>query len=99
MTPNYLCAPKALRNLIASVGTPAHFKILLLLRPPRDFIVASYKMFVRWGWARPASSRSATWWGVGQGTGARGRPGLRARGLIWSCGAAPWLLDLTRRCL
>ena len=32
MTPNYLCSPKALRNIVQSLGTPAHFRLLLLLR-------------------------------------------------------------------
>jgi hypothetical protein len=32
MTPNYLCAPKALRNLAGSVGAPAHWRLLLLMR-------------------------------------------------------------------
>ena len=50
MTPNYLCAPKALRNLAGSVGTPAHWRLLLLMRPPLSMLTASYKMFVRWGW-------------------------------------------------
>ena len=65
MTPNYLCAPKALRNLIVSVGTPSHFKLLLLLRPPRDFIVASYKMFVRWGWVRRPRQKNGVEWPPG----------------------------------
>ena len=52
MTPNYLCSPKALRNMVGSVGAPTHFKLMLLLRPPREAIIASYKMFVRWGWVR-----------------------------------------------
>jgi hypothetical protein len=52
MTPNYLCAPKALRNLAGSVGAPAHWRLLLLMRPPLSMLTASYKMFVRWGWVR-----------------------------------------------
>ena len=32
MTPNYLCSPKALRNIVQSLGTPGHFRLLLLLR-------------------------------------------------------------------
>ena len=55
MTPNDLCAPQALRNMVGSVGTPAHFKLMLLLRPPREAVIASYKMFVRWGWVRSAN--------------------------------------------
>ena len=55
MTPNYLCSPKALRNLAGSVGAPSHFRMLLLLRQPRQMLTASYKMFVRWGWVRSAN--------------------------------------------
>ena len=55
MTPNYLCSPKALRNLVGSIGTPEHFRLLILLRPPNKMLSASYKMFVQWGWVRSAS--------------------------------------------
>ena len=58
MTPNYLCSPKALRNLAGSIGTPAHFRLLLLVRRPLDMLAASYKMFVRWGWVRAAGLAS-----------------------------------------
>ena len=52
MTPNYLCSPKALRNLASSLGAPAHFRMLVLHRRPMDMINASYKMFIQWGWVR-----------------------------------------------
>jgi len=52
MTPNYLCSPKALRNLAGSVGTPSHFRLLLLTRTPLGMINASYKMFIQWNWVR-----------------------------------------------
>ena len=55
MTPNYLCAPKALRNLAGSIGAPAHFRLMLLVRNPLSMLAASYKMFVRWGWVRSAN--------------------------------------------
>ena len=34
MTPNYLCSPKALKNLAGSLGAPAHFRMMLLVREP-----------------------------------------------------------------
>lgn len=55
MTPNYLCAPKALRNLAGSLGAPRHFRMLLLTRRPIEMITASYKMFVQWGWVRSSN--------------------------------------------
>ena len=44
MTPNYLCSPKALRNLAGSIGAPAHFRMLVLHRMPFDMVKASYKV-------------------------------------------------------
>jgi hypothetical protein len=58
MTPNYLCSPKALRNLASTVGTPRHFRILVLHRAPIGMINASYKMFIQWGWVRTADLES-----------------------------------------
>ncbi len=58
MTPNYLCSPRALRNLASSLGTPAHFRMLVLTRRPLEMIIASYKMFVEWNWVRTADLSS-----------------------------------------
>ena len=55
MTPNYLCSPRALRNLVTALGAPAHFRFLLLHRAPLAMITASYKMFVQWGWVRTSN--------------------------------------------
>ena len=52
MTPNYLCSPKALKNLAGSLGAPAHFRMMLLVREPLQVITSSYKMFVEWKWVR-----------------------------------------------
>ena len=59
MTPNYLCSPKALRNLAGSLGAPAHFRMMLLVRPSIGMINASYKMFIQWC-ARCAHMRQAS---------------------------------------
>lgn len=52
MTPNYLCSPKALRNLVSADGAPAHFRFLLLVRPSSKMLRSSFKMFVQWGWIK-----------------------------------------------
>lgn len=32
MTPNYLCSPSALTNIVQTIGTPSHFRLLILVR-------------------------------------------------------------------
>ena len=58
MTPNYLCSPKALKNLAGTLGAPRHFKMLLLTRSPIGMINASYKMFIQWNWVRTSDLAS-----------------------------------------
>ena len=58
MTPNYLCSPKALRNLAGSIGAPSHFRMLLLTRSTIGMINASYKMFIQWNWVRSSDLQS-----------------------------------------
>ena len=58
-TPNYLCSPKALRNVLSSLGTPKHLRFLVLVRPPLRVLTASYRMFVHWNWVRSENLTAA----------------------------------------
>ena len=48
MTPNYLCSPASLRSLTRSLGTPAHFRMLLVMRSGLGTFQANCRMFAHW---------------------------------------------------
>ena len=39
----------------ARAGTPAHFRLMILLRDPMQTIISSYKTFIHWGWVRSSN--------------------------------------------